>query len=78
MVGNFLIILPKKFVFSDIGDICYLDAGRLSMSKTHAIVGIIVTLFVILLFGALLLLFLLKGWHKSFRQEEFVDVAGLF
>ncbi|KAI3462079.1 hypothetical protein Pfo_018742 [Paulownia fortunei] len=52
------------------------NAGRSSKSKTGMIVGIVVALFVILLLGCFLLLFLWKGGHKGYRREVFVDVAG--
>lgn len=49
--------------------------GGSGKPKTAMIIGIVGSLFVILL-GGFLLLFLWKGRHKSYRREVFVDVAG--
>ncbi|KAG8383540.1 hypothetical protein BUALT_Bualt04G0024100 [Buddleja alternifolia] len=52
------------------------NGGGSSKSKTGMIIGIVGALFVILLLGGFLMLFLWKGRHKGYRREVYVDVAG--
>ncbi|CAA0838163.1 Probable LRR receptor-like serine/threonine-protein kinase [Striga hermonthica] len=52
------------------------NGGHSSKSKAGMVIGIIGAFLVIILLGALLLLFLWKGRQKGYRREVFVDVAG--
>ncbi|KAG5534244.1 hypothetical protein RHGRI_022388 [Rhododendron griersonianum] len=52
------------------------SVGSSNKSKIGTVLGIIVGIVCLLVFGGLLLLFW-KGRHKGYRREVFVDVAGL-
>ncbi|GER26880.1 leucine-rich repeat protein kinase family protein [Striga asiatica] len=52
------------------------NGGHSSKSKAGMVIGIIGAFLVIILLGALLLLFLWKGRQKGYKREVFVDVAG--